>query len=139
MKKSSIRIWQEEYNSGAFKSSDRKTQINAGWYDWFCKDTSLANKTKRIGQIVKQIKEGGKVDIDNCYAWFVNKCLQSGSLYDELRISQIDNINMILSILLNCPLYEYKFIVLEISNYFKKPIFMCDSSSELIKWINTPW
>ena len=63
--KRTVRSWQQAYNSGAFENPDRRTQIDAGWYDWFCKDTSLANKTKRMGQIVKQIKDGGKIDLDN--------------------------------------------------------------------------
>ena len=42
------------------ESADKRVQIDAGWYDWFCKDTSLVNKTKRMGNIIKQIKPGGK-------------------------------------------------------------------------------
>ena len=72
--KRTVRSWQQAYNSGAFENPDRRTQIDAGWYDWFCKDTSLANKTKRMGQIVKQIKDGGKIDLDNYYVWFKNNC-----------------------------------------------------------------
>lgn len=33
--------WIDEFLEGNFDSPDIKTQIKAGWYDWFCKDSSL--------------------------------------------------------------------------------------------------
>jgi uncharacterized protein (DUF1786 family) len=44
----------ERFKQGDFESKDVHTQIEAGWYDWFCKDESLANKTKRMGNNIKQ-------------------------------------------------------------------------------------
>lgn len=32
------------FNAGKFNSPDRATQIDAGWFDWFCKDESLFKK-----------------------------------------------------------------------------------------------
>ena len=49
-----LRTWIERFNNGDFETKDVATQIEAGWYDWFCKDSSLANKTKRMGNISKQ-------------------------------------------------------------------------------------
>jgi len=43
--------WIQSFNAGEFDSRDRTTQIKAGWFDWFCRDTSLANKTKLMGNI----------------------------------------------------------------------------------------
>ena len=57
--------WIDEFLEGSFDSHDIKTQIKAGWYDWFCKDSSLVKKTARMGSIIKQIKSGGKVDLNN--------------------------------------------------------------------------
>ena len=57
----SVREWQVKFNLSGFDNPDRRTQIDAGWYDWFCKDTSLANKTKKMGKIIKQVKDGGKI------------------------------------------------------------------------------
>lgn len=53
-KEISIREWVVRFNDGKYESSDVKTQIEAGWYDWFCKDSSLANKTKRMGIIINR-------------------------------------------------------------------------------------
>ena len=52
----SIITWIEKFNNGEFLSKEVKVQIKAGWYDWFCKDTSLVNKTVKLGNIIKQIK-----------------------------------------------------------------------------------
>ncbi|MDD2259214.1 MAG: hypothetical protein PHT90_01205 [Bacilli bacterium] len=55
-KETNLRSWILNFNNEMYSSKDVETQIEAGWYDWFCKDTSLANKTTKMGNIVKQIK-----------------------------------------------------------------------------------
>ena len=49
-----INEWAEQFKLGSFSKDDVKTQIKAGWYDWFCKDSSLKNKTQRMGRIICQ-------------------------------------------------------------------------------------
>lgn len=137
--KRSVREWQNEYNSGAFESPERRIQINAGWYDWFCKDTSLANKTKRMGQIVKQIKDGGKVDLDNYYVWFKNNCPLNGPLFDDFRFAKKEDGEVQLTIQLNCCWNSHKFTVYGRRNEFKEPLFGSDSQRELVKWLNAAW
>ena len=88
-KELSLRTWIDKFNHSEFESRDLETQIKAGWYDWFCKDESLANKTKRMGSIVKQFKEGGKLNLDSMYVWFKNNCPLAGPLYDDYRIADI--------------------------------------------------
>ena len=41
-----IREWKENFEKGEFDSKNTNTQIKAGWYDWFCADSSLLRKTK---------------------------------------------------------------------------------------------
>ena len=49
-----------------------------------------ANKTKRMGNIIKQIKGGGiKVDLNNWYVWFKNNCPLNGPLYDDFRFADL--------------------------------------------------
>ena len=38
--------WIQRFKSGEFNKPDTTTQIKAGWFDWFCRDSSLANKTR---------------------------------------------------------------------------------------------
>ena len=40
----SVRQWQEQFKAGTFDSPDTKTQIRAGWYDWFCQDKALVGR-----------------------------------------------------------------------------------------------
>lgn len=57
---------------GEFLASGVKTQIEAGWHDWFCRDTSLANKTRALGKKVLQLMKSDKIDADTQYVWFKN-------------------------------------------------------------------
>ena len=91
-KRISLKTWIERFNNNEFENENTNVQIEAGWYDWFCRDTSLKNKTKKMGQIIKQIKDGGKVDLNNMYVWFKNNCPMSGPLYDDFRIANINEI-----------------------------------------------
>lgn len=59
------------------------------WYDWFCKDSSLLNKTITLGKKVKIIAATGAVDLNRTYVWFKNNCPMDGTLYDDIRFSDI--------------------------------------------------
>lgn len=89
MKKRTIAQSLELFEQGAFNSPDRATQIDAGWFDWFCKDTSLVNKTKKLYKKLKQIADSKKFDKNKTYVFFKNNCPMSGSLYDSFSICDI--------------------------------------------------
>ena len=78
------------FTNGEYNNKDRKTQILAGWYDWFCKDSSLANKTKFLGNKVVAIADSDKFDKNKCYVFFKNNCPCVGPLYDDFRICDIE-------------------------------------------------
>jgi len=60
------------------------------WYDWFCKETSLENKGKRLLQKLSAIQKSPKFDNDKTYVFFKNNCPLHGSLYDDFRICDIE-------------------------------------------------
>ena len=133
-----LREWQKKFKSGAFDKSDISTQIEAGWFDWFCRDTSLAYKTKKMGSIIKQIKDGGRIDLDNTYVFFKNNCPLNGPLYDSFGICNINYRDVVLfSVQINCCWFDHKYTVLGLGNAFEKPLFETNSSRELVKWLNT--
>ena len=131
--------WIQRFNSGEFEKPDTTTQINAGWFDWFCKDTSLANKTKKMGNIIKQIKAGGKVDLETSYVWFKNNCPLSGPLYDDFRIADIETNNNLIVVQIDCFRNDTKYTTFERLDGFEKPVYETNSSRELVKWLNTGW
>lgn len=137
--KLTLREWQKKFNEGIYNDIDIQTQIAAGWYDWFCRPTSLANKTKKLGAIVKQIKDGGKVDLDNTYVWFKNNCPMVGPLYDDFRIADLDSGHIIFTVAVNDKRSKYRYEVWGKHNEFDKPIIGFDDSRKLVKWLNTPW
>jgi len=61
-----------------------------GFYDWFCKDNSLKKRALKFISKLKFLKEIGIIDGDRMYVWFKNNCPCNGSLYDDMRISLIE-------------------------------------------------
>lgn len=145
----SIKEWIDKFLSGEFDkkdsfSEDIKTQIQAGWYDWFCKDSSLAAKTKKMGNIVRQIKSGGKVNLDNWYVWFKNNCPLNGPLYDDFRFAKLDTGDVQMTIQINCCWNKHRYSVWGRKGEDKEfehenPLFETDSLKDLVKWFNEPW
>ena len=143
MEKQTLRKWIFSFNDGVYELADRRTQIEAGWFDWFCRDTSLKNKTYKMGRIIKQIRDGGKVDLDNTYVFFKNNCPLNGPLYDDFRICAIDSGNVQLTIQIDCLWNKSKYAVFgrtpDGEGHWEEAIFETDSSRELVKWLNAPW
>ena len=151
MKETSVREWIIRFQNNEFEAKDFDTQVKAGWYDWFCKDDSLANKTKKMGSIIKQVKDGGKVDLDNWYVWFKNNCPVGGPLYDDFRFALSTTGDVMFTIQINCCYNKRRYTVWgrkilpngEYEDHFGRdnepPMFESNSSRELVKWLNTPW
>ncbi len=132
--------WQKNFALGRYLPKDFKTQCEAGWYDWFCKQESLANKTNKMGKIIAQVKSGGKVDMENNYVWFKNNCPLNYPLYDDFRFADIKTFNTLLTIQCGHPFGdESNYVVYGRKNDFIEPLFKCNNSRELVKWLNTPW
>lgn len=91
MKEISIKQFVERFNRGDFDSPSRNVQCEAGWYDWWCKDSSLASKTKRLGKCVASIMDSKKFDKKKTYVFFKNNCPAVGALYDQFSICDIES------------------------------------------------
>ena len=138
-----LQSWIGSFILGDFDSEDVKTQIKAGWYDWFCKDSSLGRKTKRMGNIISKLREGGKVNFKNWYVWFKNNCPLNGPLYDDFRFADLETGEVQFTIQLDCCWNQKKYTV-----YGRTPdgqfhsdnaLFETDSVKELVEWFNQPW
>lgn len=97
----SIRSFIERYNTGGYLDKDTDIQIKAGWHDWFCKDTSLANKTIKLTRKLTQLISSKKIDIDKTYVIFTNNYPIKGSLYDTFKVVDIESGRVIYTIVPN--------------------------------------
>ncbi len=135
--------WIDNFLSGKYSSSDVKTQIQAGWYDWFCKDSSLVKKTEKMGNIIKGIKAGGKVNLNDWYVWFKNNCPLNGPLYDDFRFASLETGDVMFTIQINCCWNLRRYTVYgrtpDGEGHWDKPLFETDSLVELKNWFNSPW
>lgn len=77
------------------QKTDSSTACNLGFYDWFCKNSALMGKIRRMAPTVKRIIKSGKVNPERCYVFFKNNCPLAGKLYDSFSICDIDNGNVI--------------------------------------------
>ena len=138
-KEITLREWAKKFKAGAYSSPDRHTQCDAGWYDWFCKDTSLAAKTKNLGTKVLSIMGSPKVDPDKQYVFFKNNCPMFGSLYDDFRICDIETGDVIYTVTPRSGHNVDKGMgqVWGKENDFTGPLFK-GTWKDIKKWFNTP-
>lgn len=87
MENITVREWVEKFNNGEFDKKDRVTQCNAGWFDWFCSQDALSGRLKKMGNIIKDIKDD--YILDNFRVWFKNNCPYNHPLYDDFRFEPI--------------------------------------------------
>lgn len=85
-----VREFIEKFDKGEFDDPSVITQIDAGWYDWFCKDSSLVRKTQVLGKKVKQLAKSSKIDLDNYYVFFKNNCPLVWGLYDSFSFCNME-------------------------------------------------
>lgn len=148
MREISLREWIVKFNNDDYTSADRKTQIEAGWYDWFCKDSSLRKKTYKMGNIINRIKDTGKVNLDTSYVFFKNNCPMVGPLYDDFRICSMETGDVLFNITIDSPHEpDCKYTVYgRDQNYVghwgrddNDNLFQCNNVRELLHWLNTKW
>lgn len=64
-----------------------------GFYDWFCKDSTLKNHFKSLLPKVKFLVQYKLINPETTYVWFKNNCPCYGSLYTDIRFSLLDDNN----------------------------------------------
>ena len=68
MDKLTVRQFITKFDNGDFDVDSIKVQMDAGWFDWFCKGSALKNRTKIIGRKIKDVsKIGFLIQIKHMY------------------------------------------------------------------------
>ena len=121
-----------------FIFSDFYSQNNA-WYDWFCKDRSLASRSKKLASNLKQIRHSSKLNPEAQYVFFKNNCPMNGTLYDDFRICDRVTGDVVFTIV---PKQGYhnsngKGVVWGKENGFKEALFE-GIWKEIKEWFNQP-
>ena len=83
-----VREWVKNWKAGMYRAKDFETQVSAGWYDWFCKDSALAERLEKFGRILSEVKNDFL--LDSYRVWFKNNCPCIGPLYDDMRFEPMD-------------------------------------------------
>lgn len=63
----------------------------SNFYDWFCSPKSLKKRMLTLVPKLNFLVKEGIINGDTHYVLFKNNCPCEGSLYDDIRISRLDN------------------------------------------------
>ena len=96
-----------------------------GFYDWFCKDSSLKNKAKTlVGRLQTILKNNKRFDPNTTYVFFKNNCPCNGGLYDDFRICDIETGSVLYTVTPRDPHEKGKASVWSYENDFKEPLII---------------
>ena len=90
MSRMNLLQFKERFEAEHFTGSSVEVQIEAGWWDWFCKDSSLRNKTQVLAKKVISLMNSPLLNPSQQYVFFKNNCPLYGSLYDSFSICSIE-------------------------------------------------
>lgn len=93
-----------------------------GFFDWFCKDSSLLNKCHSLSAKVRMVaKHTNKFDPAETYVFFKNNCPGRGGLYDDFRICELESGKVLYTVVPKSG-HSGKAEVWGVDNDFEKPI-----------------
>ena len=96
-----------------------------GFYDWFCKDSSLKNKAKKlISRLQTILKNNKRFDTTKTYVFFKNNCPCVGGLYDDFRICDIKTGNVLYTVTPRDPHKNNKASIWSAENDFNGPLLV---------------
>ena len=124
----SVRQWQTMYRMGAFNDKDRSVQIEAGWYDWFCRDESQSTYSGITDPFI----------LDNYYVWFKNNCPLNGPLYDDVRFEPLsgERSGKYFMVTKDSPHEKAKWVLYTERYGFQEPEFQCGNVRDMIRYVN---
>lgn len=131
MEKYNLIVWKEKYKKGHFKNIN--SQIDAGWFDWYCSKKELVKKTKVLSEIILSLENSNKITLSNTYVLFSNHLRVNGSKYDAISFFTLHDQKKFMIITIDSNIFS---VYLE-KHQFTRDCFKTSSIQELIYWLNT--
>ena len=100
--------------------SDGKEDWAFNFYDWFCKDTALENRAKKLMPTAKRFAKKMNIDLDTHYVFFKNNCPMNGPLRDDFRICDKETGDVVWTV---TPNHQGRCEIWGSENNFNEPIF----------------
>jgi hypothetical protein len=82
--------WLEAWDNGKF-TKDIDSMIDAGWWDWFCKDEALYNRTKRFVGLIRVAAKSPLIDPTKTGLFFKNNAPVTRGTYDSLSFKDLES------------------------------------------------
>jgi len=102
-----------------------------GFYDWFCKDSSLRIRAERLmPKVIKFLKANPNLDLEKHYVIFKNNCPVVGPTYDDFRICDIQTGDVVFTVTPLCS-HSRKAEIWGRANRFDGPIRAADTYTKL--------
>lgn len=132
-----MREWQKRFKDGYYDSKNLIAQLDAGWYDWFCGDASLAGRLKKIAPVVMGVTS--PFILDNYYVWFKNNSMMCGQLYDDVRFEPLsgERDGKYFLVALDSPAARAKWSLITERFSFETAEFECGNVREMARYLNT--
>ena len=131
MEKTTLKIQLESFEKdGIVLDSDGTSSQCFGFYDWFCKEGSLKNKSESLMKKTKTFIDKMEVDVENTYVFFKNNCPMVGPLYDDFRICDVETGDVIWTVIPKCG-HSGKAEVWGSKNGFAEAIYVGETLREI--------
>jgi hypothetical protein len=122
----------EAFENGKYVDSSGREDRCFNFYDWFCRESSLEGKAKRLFAVVKRWVKERNTDTDKVYVFFKNNCPVNGPLYDDFRICDLETGNVIWTVIPKCG-HSGKAEVWGRQNNFEGPIVTAENMTGIYK------
>jgi hypothetical protein len=133
MEKISLRQQLEAFDNGKYLDSEGKESWCFNFYDWFCKDESLKRKADTLFKQVKRFVAANPwIDQDKHYVFFKNNCPMNGPLYDDFRICDIAEGNVIYNVTAKSG-HTHQAEVYTRANGFNEPVRTGKTFTDLVR------
>ena len=122
----------EAFENGIILDHEGDQNDCYNFYDWFCSDKALKGRAERLFKMVKRFVKTKNIDTEKVYVFFKNNCPMVGSLYDDFRICDIEEGNVIWNVTPKSG-HSGKAEIWGCINDFKEPVATGKNLGEILK------